>query len=49
MACGACPGKKSEPKSYTHTADDGTVRVVSTETEARALKARKGGDYVPDK
>lgn len=44
MACGSC-GSKTAKKTYKHTASNGTVTVYSSEVEARAAVARKGGSY----
>ena len=44
MGCN-CGAKKVAPKSYVHTAKDGTVTAFKSETEAKAAVARKGGSY----
>lgn len=44
MGCN-CGPKKAAPKSYVHTAKDGTVTAFKSETEAKAAVARKGGTY----
>lgn len=48
MACGACPSRAAS-KSYVYTAPDGKQTVYSSETEAKAAKARRGGDYKEQK
>jgi hypothetical protein len=45
MACGACT-KKAAKITYLHTAADGKKTTYSSEVEAKAAKARRGGDYV---
>lgn len=42
MACGKCGSRKARP-TYLHTAPDGKKTVYSSEVEANAAKARKGG------
>lgn len=42
MGCGSC-GNKRGRKTYLHTAPDGTKKTYSTEVEAKAAVARKGG------
>lgn len=46
MACGAC-GTRGGKKSFVHTAPDGTKTVYSSEIEANAAKARRGGSVKP--
>lgn len=45
MACGGCAQRQGK-KTYEHTASNGTVTVYSSEVEARAAVARRGGKYV---
>jgi hypothetical protein len=45
MACGACASNKSGKTTYTHTLPDGTKKSYSSEVEAKAAVARKGGSY----
>lgn len=47
MACGACGSRKAAKQTYEHIAANGTKTAYSTETEARAAVARKGGTYTP--
>jgi hypothetical protein len=47
MGCNCA--KKSGKTTYVHTASDGAVRVYSTEIEAKAAVARRGGSYSPQK
>lgn len=42
--CGAC-GSKTHKASYVHTAKDGTKKTYSSEVEAKAAVARRGGSY----
>jgi len=44
MACGKCTSKTSKT-TYVWTGTDGTTKAYSSEVEAKAQKARKGGDY----
>jgi hypothetical protein len=44
MACGACASKTSKT-TYLHTAADGSKKVYSSEVEAKAAVARRGGAY----
>lgn len=44
MACGACSSKTSKT-IYTHTLPDGTKKSYSSEVEAKAAVARRGGSY----
>jgi hypothetical protein len=44
MACGPCAAK-SKKTTYLHTAADGSKKTYSSEVEARAAVARKGGSY----
>jgi hypothetical protein len=44
MACGSC-ASRNKKVTYLHTAADGTKKTYSSEAEAKAAKARKGGDY----
>lgn len=43
MAC-AC-AKKAVRKTYVYTGPDGVTKAYSSEVEARAAVARKGGSY----
>lgn len=43
MACGACGSSKKAKQTWLHTASDGTKTTYSSEIEAKAAKARKGG------
>jgi hypothetical protein len=45
MGCN-CGSKKAGKESFKVTFADGTTKVVSSETEARAAVARRGGSYV---
>jgi hypothetical protein len=46
MACGACGSSKVKAQTYTWTSADGkTTQSFRTEVEAKAKKARSGGDY----
>lgn len=44
MACGAC-AQKTRKTTYVYTDPAGKVTVFKTEIEAKAAKARRGGDY----
>lgn len=44
MACGAC-ASSTKKVSYLWTGKDGSTKVLSSEVEARAQVARKGGTY----
>ncbi|QWY82846.1 hypothetical protein PP641_gp020 [Arthrobacter phage SilentRX] len=44
MACGAC-AEKTKRVTYLHTAKDGTKTTYSSEVEAKAAVARRGGSY----
>jgi hypothetical protein len=44
MACGTCGSKKSN-KTYVHTDASGNKTTYSSEIEARAAVARRGGSY----
>lgn len=44
MACGACASKTAKV-TYVHTDGSGTKKTYSSEVEARAAVARKGGSY----
>ena len=44
MACGAC-SQKTKKVTYLHTAANGTKTPYSSEVEAKAAVARKGGSY----
>lgn len=46
MACGSCAQRRAKV-TYVHTAPDGTKTTYNSEVEAKAAKARKGGDYKP--
>jgi hypothetical protein len=47
MACGAC-ASKTKATTYVWTSADGRTTVAfKTEVEAKAKKARAGGDYKP--
>jgi len=45
MACGACASKTPKKTTYVHTDAKGKTTVYSSEIEAKAAKARRGGDY----
>lgn len=45
MACGGCATRQGK-KTYKHTDANGKVQVYSSEVEARAAVARRGGTYV---
>lgn len=45
MACGVCASKNPKKASYVHTAKDGSKKVYSSEVEAKAAVARRGGSY----
>ncbi len=45
MACGKCASPKAAKVTYIHVGTDGKKTVYSSEVEARAAKARRGGDY----
>ena len=45
MGCNCGAGKKAPMTTYVHTAADGTVTAYASETEAKAAKVRRGGDY----
>ena len=47
MACGACTSKSTKKTTYVHTSKDGEKKVYSSEVEARAAVARRGGSYKP--
>lgn len=44
MACGSCGSKKAKT-TYVHTDSSGNTKTYSSEVEARAAVARKGGTY----
>jgi hypothetical protein len=44
MACGTC-AKRQGRQTYLYTAPNGDKKVFSTEVEAKAAVARKGGTY----
>jgi hypothetical protein len=44
MACGACASKNAKV-TYLYTATNGTKTAYSTEVEAKAAVARRGGSY----
>lgn len=44
MACGACASNRTK-ESYLWTGADGSKKVMSSEVEAKAQVARKGGSY----
>lgn len=44
MACGSC-GSRKKATTYLHTAADGTKKTYSSELEAKAAVARRGGTY----
>jgi hypothetical protein len=44
MACGAC-SEKNRRITYLHTASDGSKTSYSSEIEAKAAVARRGGSY----
>ena len=44
MACGKCASKGGKT-TYVHTAKDGTKKTYSSEVEAKAAVARRGGSY----
>jgi hypothetical protein len=46
MACGAC-ASKTRKTTYLWTGTDGSTKTYSSEIEAKAQKARKGGSYKP--
>lgn len=48
MACGSC-GKRTRPTTYVWTGTDGSTSTHTSETEANAKKARKGGTVKPQK
>jgi hypothetical protein len=45
MACGSCAASRNSKTTYKWTGADGTTKVFSTEVEAKAAVARKGGSY----
>jgi len=45
MACGACSSKNSKTEYIWTSADGRFSQKFTTEVEARAKKARSGGDY----
>lgn len=45
MACGGCAQRQGK-KLYEHTDKNGKVTVYSSEVEAKAATARRGGKYV---
>ena len=45
MACGKCASPKATKTTYTHTLPDGSKKAYSSEVEARAAVARRGGSY----
>lgn len=47
MGCN-CGGTKAAKVTYTHTAKDGTKVAYSTEAQAKAAVARRGGSYKKD-
>ena len=47
MACGSCAASRNAKTSYKWTGTDGSTKVFSTEVEAKAQVARKGGGYKP--
>jgi hypothetical protein len=46
MACGKCTSKTAKT-TYAWTGADGTKKTYSSEVEAKAQVARKGGKYKP--
>lgn len=44
MACGACASNKTKV-TYVHTDKTGTKKTYSSEVEAKAAVARRGGTY----
>lgn len=48
MACGGC-SKRQGKKTYKHTDKAGKVSVYSSEVEAKAAVARRGGSYKEEK
>lgn len=44
MPCGVCTSKTANV-TYLHTAADGTKKSFSSEVEAKAAVARRGGSY----
>lgn len=42
--CGVCTSKSAKV-TYVHTAKDGTKKTYSSEIEAKAAVARRGGSY----
>lgn len=44
MACGAC-AQKNKKTTYVWTGTDGSTKTFSSEIEAKAQKARRGGTY----
>ncbi len=45
MACGTCGKRKLNRARYKYTAPDGTVKILSSKTEAQYKVKLKGGKY----
>jgi hypothetical protein len=46
MACGKC-ASSTKKTTYVHTDKTGTKKTYSSEVEAKAAVARRGGSYKP--